>query len=179
MITTQGCADLAERGHELACHTYSHRKLSGFSRQELLADLDRSSRTLGAFDKRSTPRNFSVPYGMSSPVVQPLLRRRFLSSRGIMPGVNRGRTDPHNLAAVELRPDEAFMSEADRWLHHAVEHPGWLIFFTHDVSSDPTFYGCHEERLASLVDAAQKLGCKILTVEAAIQELGFPAKTQM
>ncbi|MBM7329532.1 polysaccharide deacetylase family protein, partial [Agrobacterium sp. S2] len=35
MISARGCSELATAGHELACHTYSHRKLSSFSRRGL------------------------------------------------------------------------------------------------------------------------------------------------
>lgn len=173
MISTQGCSELVAAGHELACHTFSHRKLSSFSRRGLEEDLERNDSVLSAFDENRHSRNFSVPFGMASPVMQPLLRRRFRTARGIMPGVNRGSVDPHNLAAVELRADENYLDAADRWLEDVLQKGGWLIIFTHDVSQTPSFYGCPEDRFQGLVRRAASGGAKIMTVDAAARTLGL------
>ncbi|MDO3440835.1 polysaccharide deacetylase family protein [Agrobacterium sp. V1] len=173
MISAKGCSELAAAGHELACHTYSHRKLSSFSRRGLEEDFDRNDRVLGSYDKKRHRQNFSVPFGMASPIMQPLLRRRFRTARGIMPGINRGSVDPHNLAAVELRSDQNYLDAADHWLQDALQNGGWLIIFTHDVSTTPSFYGCPEERLRSLVRRAMSGGAKVMTVDAAANALGL------
>lgn len=173
MITDEGCADLVSKGHELGCHTYSHRKISGFSGVQLKRDLVRSAETLKSFDHKDGRRNFSVPFGMNSLRQQSLLRKTFLTSRGIVAGVNRGKTDPYHLSSVELRPDEAYLNEADRWLDDVLANPGWLIFFTHDVSNTPSFYGCPQDRLEQLVSKAAKSGARIMTVDAAVRELGI------
>lgn len=173
MISAKGCSELAAAGHELACHTFSHRKLSSFSRRGLEEDLDRNDRVLGSFDASRHERNFSVPFGMASPVMQPLLRRRFRTARGIMPGINRGSVDPHNLAAVELRSDQNYLDAADGWLEDVLQKGGWLIIFTHDVSQAPSFYGCPEGRFQGLVRRAVSGGAKIMTVDAAARTLGL------
>ncbi|MES5044859.1 polysaccharide deacetylase family protein [Rhizobium nepotum] len=173
MISTKGCSELAAAGHELACHTFSHRKLSSFSRRGLEEDLDRNDSVLGSFDESRHMRNFSVPFGMASPVMQPLLRRRFRTARGIMPGINRGNIDPYNLAAVELRADQNYLDAADHWLDDVLQKGGWLVIFTHDVSKTPSFYGCPEDRLQGLVRKAASGGAKIMTVDAAASTLGL------
>ncbi|KJF75149.1 MULTISPECIES: polysaccharide deacetylase family protein [Rhizobium/Agrobacterium group] len=173
MISTKGCSELAAAGHELACHTFSHRKLSSFSRRGLEEDLDHNETVLGSFDKNRDKRNFSVPFGMASPVMQPLLRRRFKTARGIMPGINRGSIDPYNLAGVELRADQNYLDAADRWLEDVLQNGGWLIIFTHDVSQTPSFYGCPEGKLQDLVRRAASGGAKIMTVDAAVTTLGL------
>lgn len=173
MISANGCSQLAAAGHELACHTFSHRKLSSFSREGLKADLDRNDSVLGSFDGNRHARNFSVPFGMASPVMQPLLRRRFRTTRGIMSGINRGKVDPHNLAAVELRSDQNYLDAADLWLEDVLQNGGWLIIFTHDVSRTPSFYGCPEERFQGFVRRALSGGAKIMTVDAAATALGL------
>ncbi len=173
MISAEGCFKLAAAGHELACHTYSHRKLSSFSRRGLEEDLDHNDSVLGSFDEKRHSRNFSVPFGMASPLMQPLLRRRFRTVRGIMPGINRGSIDPHNLAAVELRSDQNYLDAADRWLDDVLQNGGWLVIFTHDVSSAPSFYGCPEGRFQGLVRRATSGGAKVMTVDAAATALGL------
>lgn len=78
--------------------------------------------------RRERPQaEFLHPFGMASPLMQPMLRRRFRTARGIMPGINRGSIDPHNLAAVELRPDPNYLDAADRWLDDVLQNGGWLV----------------------------------------------------
>ncbi|MFK3777399.1 polysaccharide deacetylase family protein [Agrobacterium sp. NPDC089420] len=173
MISSKGCFELGAAGHELACHTYSHRKLSSFSRRGLEDDLDRNDSALGSFGEKRHRRNFSIPFGMASPVMQPLLRRRFRTARGIMPGINRGSIDPHHLAAVELRSDQNYLDAADRWLEDVLQNGGWLIIFTHDVAAAPSFYGCPEDRFQRLVRRATSGGAKVMTVDAAATALGL------
>lgn len=173
MVTSADCKSLVERGHELACHTFSHRKLISFSKQELQSDLVKNERALSTFDQRQAMRNFSVPFGKAYLPSQGALKRRFSSSRGILPGVNRQNADLYNLLAVELRPDAHFLEIADYWLNSVIENPGWLIFFTHDVSENPSFYGCPKQRLEALVQKSLTAGCRVLTVDAALEELGL------
>lgn len=173
MVPANGCADLVAKGHEIACHTFSHRKLSSFSRAGLAADLNRNDKVLSAFNHGDRIRNFSVPFGMASPLMQPLLRKRFKTARGIKAGINRGGTDLHSLAAVELRPDQSYLDAADHWLADVLANGGWLIFFTHDVSPSPSFYGCPDSKLQTLVRSALSGGAKVMTVEAAANSLGL------
>jgi hypothetical protein len=90
-----------------------------------------------------------------------------------MPGINRGSIDPYNLAGVELRADQNYLDAADRWLEDVLQNGGWLIIFTHDVSQTPSFYGCPEDKLQSLVRRAASGGAKIMTVDAAATSLGL------
>jgi peptidoglycan/xylan/chitin deacetylase (PgdA/CDA1 family) len=173
MISAGGCADLTAKGHELGCHTYSHQKLPDFSKSTLRADLDRNEKALAQFDGTEKLRSFSFPFGVASPFRQPELRRRFKTSRGIMPAINRGKTDPFNLAAVELRPDQSYLEAADYWLSDVLQNRGWLIFFTHDVSPKPGVFGCPDDKLRDLVRTAKAGGAKIMTVEAAADALGL------
>lgn len=173
MATRADCEDLVARGHEIACHTFSHRRLFTFSKQQLESDLARNAEVLSAFDHRQSLRNFSVPFGKAYLPAQSALKRRFRSSRGILPGVNRHGTDLYNLLAVELRPDTLFLDAADAWLDSVIENPGWLIFFSHDVSENPSFFGCPQQRLEALVQRSLAAGCRIMTVDAALEELGL------
>ena len=43
LISSDGCADLADRGHEVGCHTYSHTKIRRMSGGGLARDLDRNA----------------------------------------------------------------------------------------------------------------------------------------
>jgi peptidoglycan/xylan/chitin deacetylase (PgdA/CDA1 family) len=173
-ISVEQCRDLHERGHEVACHTYAHRKLSGFSRGDLIADLGHNEHLLQSVAPSGTRRNFAFPYGMASPRHQPLLRKSFRTSRSVIGGVNRGLVDPMNLAGVELRPDAAFLSRAKAALVDVLANPGWLIFFTHDISDQPSFYGCPTPDFHELIRQAKDGGAQIMTIDQAADYFNIP-----
>lgn len=173
LIPVEGCIDLARRGHELGCHTYSHDKLARYSKAALSADLERNAAFLAECDGRTGQRNFAVPYAMSWPPAQAGLRRRFRSSRSGIHGCNRGSVDPYNLRAVGLGDGGPDLAAMARLLDDLAARPGWLIFFTHDVTSSPTRFGCRTGNFAGLVEMVADRDCAIMTVDAAIDSLGF------
>jgi peptidoglycan/xylan/chitin deacetylase (PgdA/CDA1 family) len=173
-ISIDQCRDLHERGHEVACHTYEHQKLSAFSRRDLIADLERNAHLLQSAAPTSARRNFAFPYGMASPKHQPLLRKTFRTSRSVIGGINRGLVDPMNLAGVELRPDAAFLDRAKAALTEVLVNPGWLVFFTHDISDQPSFYGCPTKVFQELLSQAIDGGAQVLTVDKAADYFNIP-----
>lgn len=173
LISAEGCRALAASGHELGCHTYSHVKLRTLSRSELRADLDRNRAFLTAIDGRTTRRNFAFPYIMGWPPAQSLLASRFATARGGLQGVNRSGTDPHFLRGAEIRSSDDLEEPLLGWIKDVVADPGWLIFFTHDISETPTSYGCTPVTLARLVAEALERGCRVMPVDAAAAALGI------
>lgn len=159
-------------GHELACHTFSHRKLSSFHGAGLKRIL---ITTKPCWDRSPKPRQAeflrSFRHGLArhaAPVTTKVQDRSRHHAR-----INRGSIDPYNLAGVELRADQNYLDAADRWLEDVLQNGGWLIIFTHDVSQTPSFYGCPEDKLQSLVRRAASGGAKIMTVDAAATSLGL------
>lgn len=171
IIGDEGCADLAARGHELACHTFAHRKLATYSRNDLIADLERNQTWLGRYEHRNSARNFAVPFTMASPLLQAVLRSRFLTSRGGHQGINRGKVDPHYLSAFELRP-EVSPQAIGAVLDDLSRDPGWLIVFTHDISDDPSPYGFPRTAFTEMVRSVAARGFHIASVDAAIDLMG-------
>lgn len=172
LISPDEAADLAARGHELGCHTFSHPKLSTLSRKALAADLDRNAAFLSALDGQSAPRNFAVPFAMATPLRQRLLRDRFRTSRGGRPGINRGPTDLHYLSAVELRESFLDANGIEAWLDDLEQTPGWLILFTHHIADNPVGgFGLSAETFAKVVDSVDRRRIGMLTVNSALDLL--------
>jgi hypothetical protein len=96
-----------------------------------------------------------------------LIAGRFPICRGIWPGLNRGRMDFAQLKAVALGRDQVADIDIDAWLDRATAAKAWLIFFTHDVSDDPSRCGCPTKRFASIVEAVARRGIKVLPVKNA------------
>lgn len=168
LIDATGCAELAARGHELGCHTYSHVNLQQTSREALAVELDRNAVALGEIVPGLVLRNFAAPYNAAAFRHRPELARRFRSARGGIAGINRGTADRTFLKSYPLQQPEASIAGMHNLIDQLVANPGWLIFFCHDLSDRPTPFGCTPESLASLVAHARNSGCAILTIDQAL-----------
>jgi peptidoglycan/xylan/chitin deacetylase (PgdA/CDA1 family) len=169
-------AGLAAIGHEIGCHTYAHSDVRNRDWDELCDGLDENARVLAELSGGAAPRNFAYPFGGVSFAKKLRLQSRFATCRGIYPGINAGRIDTGLLKAVPLYSNELDVGRADRWIAAAVEKAGWLIFFTHDVSDNPTPFGVTEPLLRHCVEAAAAAGCLCLPVGLAVDHLRAPAR---
>jgi peptidoglycan/xylan/chitin deacetylase (PgdA/CDA1 family) len=178
LIDAAGCRQLAARGHEIGCHTFAHPDLRHVDRAFLRADLARNADYLDAVDPRPGRRNFAYPYGSASLGKRAMLAKAFRTCRAGGEAINRGPTDPTFLRGVEIRQPEAYVSLLTRWIDALVAKPGWLIFFTHDISPAPTPYGCTAAAFERLVRHAVERGCRVLTVDAALDRMGLREETR-
>jgi peptidoglycan/xylan/chitin deacetylase (PgdA/CDA1 family) len=173
LIDLAGCKELAARGHEIGCHTHAHRDLRHVEGDALAEDLARNARYLDASDPRQGRRNFAYPYNNGSFGKRAILANIFRTCRAGGEGINRGPTDPTFLRAVEIRQPQQHVLGLARWIDALVADPGWLIFFTHDISPRPTPYGCTAPGLRLLLGYALARGCQVLTVDAALDRMGL------
>lgn len=173
LIGPEGCRDLAERGHEVGCHTFSHRRVRDIARAELPGDLDRNAAFLAAAGIARPPTNFAFPYNSAWPPARAEFRRRFRSCRAAGETINRGHVDPLMLKAVEIRQPEQEAQALTGWIDEVVRAPGWLVFFTHDIAARPTPYGCTPETFEHLVAHAVARGCTVLPVDQVLDRLGW------
>lgn len=173
LITQEGCRKLVERGHELGCHTYEHLKVPYVGTQAIASDLDRNAAYLDTFEPdRIEPRSFAYPYCASSLVSRRLFGERFATCRGGGNRINRGMIDLALLQAVEIKQPEEDTPRQMRWIDDLMANPGWLIFYTHDVSDTPTEFGCKPETFERLVSHAVRSGATVLSVREALARLG-------
>lgn len=171
LIDAAGCRDLVERGHEVACHTYAHPNIRHLSRRALGEDLDRNAAALAGIMPGFAPRNFAFPYNAGSFVARPELARRFRTARGGGEGINRGWTDRTFLKGVAIQqPDESALA-LTAMIDDLVANPGWLVFYTHDVSEQPTPYGTTPAVFETLVAHARSRGCDLSTVDQALDAM--------
>ena len=61
----------------------------------------------------------------------------------------------------------------EKILDEAKETNGWVIFFTHDVSDNPSPYGCLPRQLADVVQAVIDRGIEILPIKNAAGKIRF------
>jgi peptidoglycan/xylan/chitin deacetylase (PgdA/CDA1 family) len=139
------------RGHELACHTYSHLDCSRASAAQILAELRRSAEAMAELLDGREPANFAYPFGRYLSPGKRLVASRFDSCRGTMGGINQRRSDLADLCATRVYAPHFNEDAMRRLIDRACAIDGWLIFYTHDVSEAPSRFGCTPRQWEGIV----------------------------
>ena len=153
---------LAARGHEIACHTYTHRDCGRLAGDALEAELARNAAALERWGV-PPPTTFAYPYGEVSLSSKGRVADQFALARSVRRGVLHRGSDLAQAPAVGLVGPGA-AETARRWLERARRSAGWVIFYTHDVRETPSAWGATEQAFADSVDAALVEGFEIVTV---------------
>ncbi len=157
---------LVNAGHEIGCHTSSH---ADCARQDIFSTLEDLARNRDALLQMGapSPRTHAFPYGETSGQLKNNLPPRFMSARGILPGINVGAGDLTQLRAFPLFGNGG-MQRVSTALKTAAKRKGWVIGFTHDVSDTPSDWGTRADELDALLQEAHQLGFVVLPVTAAL-----------
>jgi peptidoglycan/xylan/chitin deacetylase (PgdA/CDA1 family) len=118
--------------------------------------------------------HFAYPYGKVNPRARRIVARRFRTGRGIYPGINQGWADAALLMANGLYGPDATYRRAIALIGAVAREGGWLIFFTHDVSDQPSPYGAQAVALERVVRAARESGCLLLPVGEVAEAVRLP-----
>jgi len=163
---------LLEEGHELASHTYGHLSAREVSCSAYRADFDRARKALEEIAGIADSGNFAFPFGHVTLKTKRAVGLKACSSRSIFPGLNGPDVDLNLLRANSLYGDVDQLEKARQLILENEKRKNWLIFYTHDVRSKPSPYGCTPGLLESTAAFALQRGCRILTASAVLGELG-------
>ena len=159
-------------GHEIGCHTYSHRAVPQISLRELGAELDRNERELKKINSKVVARNFAYPYGDMSIGTKYYVENRFDSCRSVHAGINSGIADLGALRACPLEDASIDRSGIAALIARTFQVRGWLIFYSHDVAERPSRHGVTPALLEWAVRTARNSGCVVTTVAGALELIG-------
>ena len=163
---------LAAAGHEVGAHSYAHQMAPTLCAQALAADAERNAAALApVLDQRMC--SYAYPYGEVSPRAKAEMGARFATARGIRPGVNAGLIDLAQLRAVPLEHRRWVPAEIDAAVEQAVAGPGWVIFFTHDVSEAPSPFGCTPAMLEYTLERLSAAHIETIPVRQAMARAVF------
>ena len=160
---------LHSKGHEIACHTFSHRRAIDLDQNTMAEEIELNRRFLEGLNSSIKLENFAYPYGQASISRKGQLADNFRSSRGIVPGVNSGHIDLHFLRATPLVNDHLDEDGVERVFDEAVETGGWLIFYGHDITATPSPYGCTPNLMRHALKAAERRKLPIVSVAEALR----------
>jgi peptidoglycan/xylan/chitin deacetylase (PgdA/CDA1 family) len=171
-IGADGIVGLHRSGHELACHTFSHLRTTDLNSAAMAAEIENNRRYLLTLDPSIRIENFAYPYGLGSVSRKRQLGEAFRSSRGILPGINSGIVDLQFLRANPLIEQHIDADGIDRAFDEATARNGWLIFYSHDVATTPSPYGCSPSLLHHALEAASRRKIPILSIAEALRRAG-------
>ena len=171
-VSADEIVSLHRRGHEVACHTFSHARATDLDAAAMTLEMEKNRRYFLALDPSIRIENFAYPYGFASVSHKRQLGMAFRSARGILPGVNSGAIDLQFLRSTPLIETDIDRDGIDRAFDEAVARNGWLIFYSHDVRAAPSPYGCSPTMLRHALEAAARRKIPILNVAQALERAG-------
>jgi peptidoglycan/xylan/chitin deacetylase (PgdA/CDA1 family) len=171
-IDGDGIVTLHRRGHEIACHTFSHRHAIELDATAMESEIARNRGYFQGLDASIRLDNFAYPYGLASVSLKRQLKDAFRSSRGILPGINSGHIDLQFLRATPLINAHIDERGIDRVFDKTLATGGWLIFYGHDVAPAPSPYGCTPSLLRHALEAAKRRNIPLVTVAEALRRAG-------
>lgn len=160
---------LHRRGHEIGCHTFSHRRACDLDEASMAAEIVRNRTYFHSLDPTMSIETFAYPLGYGSYARKLQLKSEFLTCRSIVPGVNRGEVDLQFLRAVPLINRQTARERIDWALDEASRDKGWLIFYSHDVADRPSLYGCSPDLMTCALEAAARRHIPALTMAEAFR----------
>ncbi len=164
---------LADAGHEIACHTFSHLDCGRASGTEIAADIDRNQTALAALGLPPST-TFAYPYGDVSPQAKRVLKDRYSAARALHHGLVTPGTDLNQTPAVGIEGEDGERIAAD-WVDRAKAQTAWLILYTHDVREHPSTWGCTPEALERLLTKALGLDFDVVTFAEGARRVYAPA----
>lgn len=167
-VDAEDVVALHRTGHEIGCHTFSHRRTCDLDAESLAAEIEQNRRYFRSIEPSIEPSNFAYPFGYGSFAHKRRLKSSFQSCRSIMPGVNSGTVDPQFLRAVPLIDRHIDGDGIERAFDQAQITNGWLIFYSHDVVEQPSRYGCSPALMNHALKAASRRQIPVLTMAEAL-----------
>src|ERR1017187_943200 len=167
-----GLDSLAERGHEVASHTFSHVSARRTPFAEFVRDVDYCEKAIRDSLAFGPSNNFAYPYGEATLSVKRKLGPQMKSCRGTCGGLNGPDVDLNLLRANSLYGGIDQVEAAKLLILENEKRKSWLIFYTHDVAKNPSPFGCTPALLEAVVSFAVDRGARMATVAEVIAELG-------
>jgi len=169
MFSADEARQLVADGHDLQCHTYGHLSSREHPIAAYRADIERGKAAIAALRPDGRCDHFAYPYGHVTLAAKRALRGAFTTCRSNRSGVNWPVADLNLLLANKLYSDSIPLSAVEEIVERARREGGWLIFYSHDISAQPTRYGCTPQYFEAAVGYATKSGAQIVTISDAVK----------
>lgn len=168
ICSSKQVAAVWEQGHELGCHTFDHVDAWETEPSSFEESVLANRRTLKHLVPGVEFVTMSYPISNPRPATKERMGRRFAACRGGGQELNVGRLDLNYVRAFFL--EQARDSPEVVWnlIEKNRTERGWLVFATHDISLQPTRFGCTPDFFAEVVRRATASGATIVPVGQAL-----------
>jgi peptidoglycan/xylan/chitin deacetylase (PgdA/CDA1 family) len=156
--------DALLQGHELGCHTFSHYDAWYTNSKTFEDSIIQNRDALRELVPEAQFKSFSYPLSLPRPTIKRAAARYFECCRAGGQGINTGTADLNQLAAYFLEKAEGDVQTVKNVIDKNKRENGWVVFATHDVSPNPSPYGCTPEFFEEVVTYAMASGARILPV---------------
>lgn len=171
LFRPEDLADVVARGHELALHGFAHLSARRTRAGMFVQDVVRCETEIRKLVPKGVSRNFAYPYGEATLSMKRRLGPMMASSRGTVGGINGPEVDLNLLRANRLYGNINQQESARRLIEQTRREKGWLIFYTHDVATHPSRFGCTPDLLESTAFFAMERGCRFMTVADVVNQI--------
>lgn len=164
--------DGLDQGHELGCHTFNHCDAWDTKPESFERSVFENQRALARLIPGSMFETMSYPI---STTPRPSTKKK----TGLHFACCRAGGQSNNVGSVDLNYVRSFFLEQSRdnpaKIFDLIEQNrlanGWLIFSTHDVTDQPSRYGCTPRLFREAVSRAVGSNAQVLPVFAALKEV--------
>ncbi len=174
IFAAEDLATLFDQGHELGCHTFAHCDSWETDTETFENSILENRATLGKLVPGAEFKTFSYPISLPRPKTKAKVAGHFLGCRAGGQTINVGKVDLNQLSAYFLEQSRYDIQAVRNLIDRNRRDGGWLIFATHDISDNPTPFGCKPEFFEQVVRYAVGSGARILPVIQALKVLDAP-----
>ena len=172
MNARQVC-DLERHGHEVGCHSVSHKHLPQQTLAIIEEEIAQSQRCLQ--DIGLPTQTFAYPYGeYDERVIDAVKRFGFKGARtggeNDDSGFNDKLADPYLLKGQAVRIDTP-PARIEEWLHHAGNNDLWLILVFHQIDHEGKKWSTTPETLRRIVEHLLTVRARVVTVREGLEIL--------
>lgn len=168
MFSEGDLRQLLAEGHELGCHTFSHCHAYNTPPVEFERSITENARVLRKLAPGAEFRTLSYPISGPNRETKALAGRHFACCRGGGQTYNARALDLNCVSAFFLEQSRNDLNAITQLIEETCGQCGWLVFATHDVSEDPTRFGCKPAFFKQIVQRSVDAGVEILTVSEAL-----------
>jgi peptidoglycan/xylan/chitin deacetylase (PgdA/CDA1 family) len=159
------------RGHELGCHTFDHCDAWNTDPSTFESSILRNRQALNRLLPGASFSTLSYPMSNPRPRTKQKVEKYFLGCRGCSQKFNAANIDLNFLRAFFLEQSRGNAAAVKAIIDRNCRSTGWLIFATHDVTDNPSRFGCTPAFFREVVRYAANSGATILPVGAALQKI--------
>lgn len=167
-------------GNELGCHTFDHLDAWQTPTEKFMESVVENKNALDRIVHGARFKTFAYPKSGATLAVKLHLEKYFICCRGGGQTANVGVADLNLLKACFLdRRTNVDLSFVRELISYNAACRGWLIFATHDVTDNPSLYGCTPKFFAQVVEYAVRSGAVLLPVGEACENLQASTSRQI